>query len=985
MLKANKESFLNLKWLMISILFCLSSASQVALSASPDKKDKPLATNGVIDLSQWNFEKDGPVDLRGEWRFAWQQFVEPKPVAELFEQNKEIVNVPGYWGNITNPEKIWENLPNTGYASYILEVKLNENQARNIHKLGINGGEFLSSANLQVWDAASTVMLTEVKQGKPAKVQSDHIPVRTSTVRPFSNIQTTSLLIVVHVSNYNNYWSGSWILPQIGSYKDLYENSFWSFSTSLFLVGALVLISIYHLVIFVQRPEDVSSLLFFIFCATISLRETLMGRLFEQLGIGVSLDGFVTLLKVEYLTIPVLIVAVSFFVFSMSPGKKLMTITKWWSLGFGIFLLGFTTFSPSITFTENLMFYQVYMMVTGVLLVIHLIIKTFKNTQEQNIAKWIGLSFVVLLLGTINDILHSQGVIVTGYYGPLTFIGFILMQSGIISGKSAYAYKQTKLLSANLQEKNKEITFFNQNLERLVDDKTREIKGLLDHIPQGVLTIESEGLIGKNFSAHLSEVLGNSDVAEKSFKEAILDKSSLTLDDQDQAWQAIINSVNLDELGFILNSGKLPHEIEYTHDSTTKILESTWNPQVKDGMVESILVTLLDVTAEKKLEAEAKQQQKEMAKISELVAVPEAKAHNFFSTSYVLLEEIKNNIGKGADYLDQERIKMLFVNAHTVKGSARTLNFSELTELIHVMEHRYSQILREEEDVDVDAMQNDINAVLRMFEEYSKVNTEKLNRSSSDHFINIDRNLIEKTFYMMKDFVTGGKDSKEDFLPVFDKQSDLLAKLIFENLPQVFDDYRERVIKIAADTGREKPELNFSIPDTIISADQREVLDMAMIHLLRNALDHGIENKDDREAKGKSAHGILEIKVETKDDVLSMEMKDDGKGLPINMLRDKGTKSGQLTAESSLQEVAQIIFTSGVSTAESVTDISGRGVGMDAVRQFMERAGGSIDIIVGEEKPERGFYNFHFKVTLPLSQIIIDKKSGDQDSDLSVA
>ena len=670
----------------------------------------------------------------------------------------------------------------------------------------------------------------------------------------------------------------------------------------------------------------------------------------------------------------------------MVPGKNFELLFKWLFLRVGLIICFATLFATSFQITDNRNIYYLYIVICMAIGLGYLFYKCFKKGPHRHSARLLGGSFIIFLSGVFFDIWS----IVTGTSFvnilPYFFMFLILMQSGIISGKSAYAYKQTILLSANLQEKNKEITFFNQNLERLVDEKTREVKGLLDHIPQGVMTIDDGGLIGKNFSAHLAEVIGHSDVAEKQFNKVILEKSTMTFDDQDQAWQAILNSVQELDLNYDVNCDKFPNQIEYTHDGITKILGVTWSPQVNDGFVESILVTLLDVTAEKKLEAEARKQQKEMTKISELLALPEAKAHNFFSTSFLLLNEIRETLSKENVIVDEERVKLLFVNAHTVKGSARTLDLSELTEVIHLMEQRYSHVLRKTEEVDVQAMRDDIEIVFKVYDDYKNVNTEKLNRNAESNYINIERNLIEKTFYLIKSFVNGSDADEKSFKPAFQDQGDILAKLIFEDLTMVFEDYRERVIKIASDTGREKPETDFQVPATVISSDQREVLDMTMIHLLRNALDHGIEKKEDRLSKGKNPSGRLAINVDITQDVLTMTVEDDGKGIPIKSLREKGLKTGNLTDKSPLSEIAETIFQSGTSTAEAVTDISGRGVGMDAVRRMLEKAGGSIKIILGEEKNDgSGNFGFHFKIILPLAQIILDKKASHSIGDDEVA
>jgi chemotaxis protein histidine kinase CheA len=103
---------------------------------------------------------------------------------------------------------------------------------------------------------------------------------------------------------------------------------------------------------------------------------------------------------------------------------------------------------------------------------------------------------------------------------------------------------------------------------------------------------------------------------------------------------------------------------------------------------------------------------------------------------------------------------------------------------------------------------------------------------------------------------------------------------------------------------------------------------------------------------------------------LVLEVCDDGRGLALGRLREKAVKSGSLGAQSSDEDVASLIFMEGMSTSPSLTPISGRGIGMSAVRRFLEEAGGSIAI---ELKPDpagsSNYRSFLFRMRLPLQEL----------------
>ena len=176
-------------------------------------------------------------------------------------------------------------------------------------------------------------------------------------------------------------------------------------------------------------------------------------------------------------------------------------------------------------------------------------------------------------------------------------------------------------------------------------------------------------------------------------------------------------------------------------------------------------------------------------------------------------------------------------------------------------------------------------------------------------------------------------------------------------------------MRIARDTGRAQPQFNFNIPTHHISEEERGLLDNCMIHILRNALDHGIEDSESRAAKGKTAHGTITVDCSfTERDTLTISIKDDGKGLNLPMLRRKGLEKGILADNANLQEIAEVVFGSGVSTAAEITKISGRGVGLNAVREYIEKAGGSINIELQETATSsETSIPFSFLIKIPLS------------------
>ena len=156
--------------------------------------------------------------------------------------------------------------------------------------------------------------------------------------------------------------------------------------------------------------------------------------------------------------------------------------------------------------------------------------------------------------------------------------------------------------------------------------------------------------------------------------------------------------------------------------------------------------------------------------------------------------------------------------------------------------------------------------------------------------------------------------------------------------------------------------------DTELDRTIVEELGDPLIHMIRNSADHGIEPADQRLAKGKAAAGTITLRAFHQGGLIVIEIKDDGRGLNPDRIRAKAIERGLIRDDESLDEEAifELIFAPGFSTAEQVTDLSGRGVGMDVVRRNIEKMRGTVEI---QSVVDRGTT---FTISLPLTLAIIE-------------
>jgi two-component system chemotaxis sensor kinase CheA len=156
--------------------------------------------------------------------------------------------------------------------------------------------------------------------------------------------------------------------------------------------------------------------------------------------------------------------------------------------------------------------------------------------------------------------------------------------------------------------------------------------------------------------------------------------------------------------------------------------------------------------------------------------------------------------------------------------------------------------------------------------------------------------------------------------------------------------------------------------DTEIDRNMVDVLSDPLVHMIRNAIDHGIEPTDVRESCGKSKSGTIRLAAYHSGGNVVVELQDDGRGLNRDRILEKAVARGLMDSEKGLpdSEIFNLIFAPGFSTAEKVTDISGRGVGMDVVKRGVEALRGRIEI---DSEPGKGCT---FTIRLPLTLAITD-------------
>lgn len=207
-----------------------------------------------------------------------------------------------------------------------------------------------------------------------------------------------------------------------------------------------------------------------------------------------------------------------------------------------------------------------------------------------------------------------------------------------------------------------------------------------------------------------------------------------------------------------------------------------------------------------------------------------------------------------------------------------------------------------------------------------------------------------------------------------DLQQDLMRVRMVQ-----FASISERLYRVTRQAAKEMDKrVNLDIRGSAVEVDRSVLEKMAgpFEHLLRNAIVHGIESREKRRAAGKNETGELRVEIRQEGNEVVIHFSDDGQGLNLNNIRNKALSNGLLTAEDQLSdaEVTDLIFHPGFSTAEEVTELAGRGVGMDVVRSEAASLGGRVSI--ASEAGKGAHFTIHLPLTLAVTQVVILSSGG---------
>ena len=560
-------------------------------------------------------------------------------------------------------------------------------------------------------------------------------------------------------------------------------------------------------------------------------------------------------------------------------------------------------------------------------------------------------------------------------YGVMQFAGsqdhfsFMPEDEGFaltIARMTVNTIKNIQMVSV-IEEQNR--TLEEKILQRTAElrQKTNDVNSMLQNMRQGIFTIMRGGLIHPEYSNYLTEIFETKDVANTDVFPFLFHRSDVGGDLLNQLEATVDSMIGEDAMNFEFNAHLLVHEYtKYFDDDKTKILELDWNPVLNaNGNIEKLMVTARDVTELKALQRETEKQKAELDIIGQILSISKDKLLEFIQTSNAFLDENEKLIQTTSN-LDQQVLATLFRNMHTIKGNARTYGFSYITDAVHLAESTYTELLNTSEarwEPEVLAVQlNDARECIKRYEAVFKGKLEGFTTSATP---TMDFSVLENIAQAVDGIneLSAVSALKKSLALV----RDTINVANSESLPDVLRGIVDGVPSIAKQLQKEAPQVVIHDNSVRIKREVAPMMRNVFMHIFRNSLDHGLEASSERIASNKNEKGTIQLDAIRGEDEITFIFGDDGRGLALNTIRNKAIANGKISDNQSLtdDEVAELIFIPGLSTATEITQVSGRGVGMDAVRKFLNKYEGDVKIIFTDDANSAGYRPFKMHITLP--------------------
>jgi HPt (histidine-containing phosphotransfer) domain-containing protein/two-component sensor histidine kinase len=459
-----------------------------------------------------------------------------------------------------------------------------------------------------------------------------------------------------------------------------------------------------------------------------------------------------------------------------------------------------------------------------------------------------------------------------------------------------------------VESRDAQLSDYTANLEKKVEERTRELdernrgmRMVLDNVAQGLITTGLDGVMAAERSA----------VVDRWFGAAAPGATLSDLLREKSPHYATWFEMGMDQL----RDGSLPAEValdqmprRFTVGERT--FEVTYTPIGAGENVERLLLIVSDIT-ERLAHERAEREQRELVALFQRISIDRGGVEEFLLEAGNLVASLR----EATDPVVQARL------VHTLKGNCAIYGLASYAELAHRVE---SEMI--ESGAGISAEQR--YALVELWREAMGRVAALLGGARSE-LVEVERGELDAAMAWAR--AGGGRDLAE-----------LLSSWSREPVARRLERLARQADALCRRLGRPSLDVRIDADGVRLDSSGWSSFWAAMVHVVRNAVDHGIEDPETRVAAGKSESGTLDLYARRKDGQLIMGVRDDGRGIDWERVRSRARQLGVPHATQS--DLVDALFADGLTTRDEAGELSGRGVGLSALRQIVHELGGAIAV-----------------------------------------
>ncbi|WP_413291014.1 ATP-binding protein [Bdellovibrio sp. HCB337] len=483
----------------------------------------------------------------------------------------------------------------------------------------------------------------------------------------------------------------------------------------------------------------------------------------------------------------------------------------------------------------------------------------------------------------------------------------------------------------DLQKARAELEQYSKNLEKMVEERTQQIssmnrlmKALLDSLSQGFFIFNKEGLCLEVSSKACENTIETSPAGAMIWDVLKLGEKKT---DGFKKWMSTLfmEMLPFDDLAPL-------GPAEFPHSKGRNISLEYFPLRNEENQIDGVVVVASDITSLVEARKQA-ENEKHHAKLIINLIRSKNEMGRFIRESQHMLGELRSAITKPQPQWDSEAI---FRSLHTLKGGAALFSVHAVAESCHHAETRLTEYKENPSQEHAHRLMSQCQAVELQFTNFLNETKEILGASilSSERMLEISATELNMLLEKLQT-IPQAKTMAEN----------ALAHLLFEPIKNFFDPYKEVAFRVAEKENKMLRNVEFKNDMIPVVPEIYGPLFATFVHAFRNSVDHGIETPEVRHKAGKPEGGEIFVSFQRQDlptPTLRISLRDDGGGVDPQKIRAKLASKGIKTDNESDHEVIQHIFDSQFSTKEQVTETSGRGVGMDAIKYEVLQLGGKV-------------------------------------------